>query len=115
MNRTRKPTFLGQEADPLVDLDTIQPIPNALQTAASNLNEIGNQTGFNVRHSGEGGQVEPPQTYFDARSLRKSARTAQLNIAIKPKTKERFWTFAVEQGVTVGEDALLLLLDKAGA
>lgn len=113
MSRTRKSTFSGQDADPLQAVEAAQPSSKAVKPEQAKMHAIGQETGFSARHATEESQATS-QKAFDARSLRKSSRTSQLNIAIQPATKDRFWKFAIDQGVTTGEDALLNLLDRAG-
>ncbi|MFB2553777.1 hypothetical protein [Ensifer soli] len=48
---------------------------------------------------------------FDARSLRRSNRTAKLNIATSEETRQRFWMLAQRIGLTSGEETLIVLLD----
>ncbi len=63
------------------------------------------ETGFTTRHA----PPAPPKV--DGRSLRSSNRTTQLNIAVSPETKERFWSLAQAAGVQTGEDFLKRLMD----
>ena len=52
-----------------------------------------------------------PQARIDGRKLRATNRTTQLNIAVHPDTKDRFWTLAHAAGAQTGEDFLKRLLD----
>ncbi|PIW31131.1 MAG: hypothetical protein COW30_00400 [Rhodospirillales bacterium CG15_BIG_FIL_POST_REV_8_21_14_020_66_15] len=52
-----------------------------------------------------------PQARIDGRRLRATNRTTQLNIAVHPDTKDRFWTLAHAAGAQTGEDFLKRLLD----
>ncbi len=63
------------------------------------------ETGFTTRHA------TPAQPKVDGRSLRSTNRTTQLNIAVSPETKERFWSLAQAAGVQTGEDFLKRLMD----
>lgn len=63
------------------------------------------ETGFTTRHA------PPPAPKIDGRSLRASNRTAQLNIAVSPQTKDRFWRLAQTAGAQTGEDFLNRLMD----
>ncbi len=114
MNRIRPTTFEAVDEDPLADLAQVEPVPVHRSPASDKVREIADEVGFTARH-GRAERVveEQPQATFDARSLRKTGRSSQLNIAIKPGTKDRFWRFAMEQGFVAGEDALLALLDSA--
>lgn len=67
--------------------------------------------GFTSREGRAKEQTTANSPLFDARSLNKSNRTVQINIAVSPATKNRFWQFAHEGGHRVGEEALLELLD----
>jgi hypothetical protein len=73
---------------------------------------IGLDAGFTARHA-----PDPPTVKvdtlpaFDARSLRRSNRTAQLGIAVRPETKDRFWRVAQQLGVQSGEEVLEALLN----
>ncbi len=62
-------------------------------------------SGFTTRHA------RPPEPVLDGRSFNPTSRTAQLNIAVTPETRARFWSLAREAGVRAGEEFLLLLLD----
>ena len=46
----------------------------------------------------------------DGRTLRKTGRTSQLNISVKPETKSKFWETAHAYGFSNGESFLLELL-----
>ncbi|MEX5514945.1 hypothetical protein [Pseudophaeobacter sp. 1A09344] len=114
MNRIRPTTFETVEDDPLADLAQIEPVPVRQIPASDKVRKIADEAGFTARHGkAERDVEEQAQATFDARSLRKTGRSSQLNIAIKPGTKDRFWSFAIEQGFVAGEDALLALLDSA--
>lgn len=114
MNRIRPTTFEIVDDDPLQELDKIQPVPIQRTPATNKVREIADEAGFTARHGEARGQDEEPiQATFDARSLRRTGRSAQLNIALKPQTKDRFWRFAQKQGYTAGEEALLALLKKS--
>jgi len=63
------------------------------------------ESGFTTRHA-----TSAPSK-VDGRSLRSTNRTAQLNIAVSPETKERFWSLAQAAGVQTGEDFLKRLMD----
>ncbi|WP_371864770.1 hypothetical protein, partial [Iodidimonas gelatinilytica] len=52
-----------------------------------------------------------PLARIDGRRLRATNRTTQLNIAVHPDTKDRFWTLAHAAGAQTGEDFLKRLLD----
>ena len=88
--------FKPRTTPPITDLDSVK---QAAETA-----------GFKTRHAdpeGEGSQHKS----FDARSLRKSNKTAKLNIALSEANRERFWTLAQHLGCTGGEETLVALMD----
>jgi hypothetical protein len=71
---------------------------------------IGQDAGFLTRHSPQTSTSSVSNPTFDARSLRRSNRTAQLGIAVRPETKDRFWRVAQQLGVQSGEEVLEALL-----
>lgn len=114
MNRIRPTTFEAVDDDPLLELEKIRPVPVQQTPATNKVREIADEAGFTARHGEARGQIEEAvQATFDARSLRRTGRTSQLNIALKPQTKDRFWRYAQKQGYTAGEEALLALLKKS--
>lgn len=114
MSRTRQPTFKSDGIDPREAIEKAKPKSKPSNAEEAKIREISKATGFNSRLAFEAVTEPKTQPTFDARSLRKSSRTAQLNIAIQPETKDRFWQFAVQNLFTTGEDALLKLLERAG-
>ena len=64
--------------------------------------EIAHQEGFTTRQ---------PVKKIDGRTLRRTNRKAQLNMAVNVTTKDRFWSKAHERDFKVGEDFLNHLLD----
>ncbi|TRD15464.1 stability/partitioning determinant [Palleronia caenipelagi] len=52
-----------------------------------------------------------PEAKIDGRSLRATGRKAQLNMAVKPATKDRFWSMAQAHGFTAGEEFLLAMME----
>ncbi|WP_192966893.1 hypothetical protein [Phycobacter azelaicus] len=105
MSRERPKTF-GAHGDPLDKVSEMKPLRRENKSSNRQMQEIANDVGFTSR------EVKG-MAAFDARSLRATNRTAQLNISVKTETKTRFWRYAQENGFTVGEDALLHLLKKA--
>ncbi|MEO1109814.1 MAG: hypothetical protein AAFX90_18020 [Pseudomonadota bacterium] len=71
--------------------------------------------GFKTRHAAKpaSSNKAKPEPKFDARSLRRTNRTAKLNIAVTEETKTRFWTLAQDLGKTIGEEALIEMMDLA--
>lgn len=107
MSRERPPTFsFDPEHDALDKVRNLKPRPVQRTLPKEEARRVAEESGFSARDTGSAGQ-------FDARSLRRTNRTAQLNISVTTETKTRFWRFAKEQGFTAGEDALLALLDTA--
>jgi hypothetical protein len=91
-------------------LDNFSPLPSKPRDNPEIAQLIGEDSGFTTRH----GQNAPPvQNTFDARSLRKSKRTAQLGIAVRPETKDRFWKIAQDLELQSGEEVLEFLLSAA--
>ncbi|WP_061978980.1 MULTISPECIES: hypothetical protein [unclassified Aureimonas] len=56
-------------------------------------------------------KAEPTKEAFDARALRRSNRTAKLNIATSPEVRERFWRLAQQHDLLSGEEMLVALMD----
>lgn len=107
MSRERPPTFsFAQEHDALDNLQNLKPQPVRRDPPKAETRRLAEESGFSTREVGSEG-------LFDARSLRKTNRTAQLNISVAPETKNRFWQFAQERGFMAGEDALMALLEVA--
>ncbi len=79
----------------------IQPPASSMEPAERTAEE----TGFTTRHAA------PSPAKIDGRSLRSSNRTTQLNIAVSPGTRERFWRLAQAAGLQTGEDFLNRLMD----
>ena len=89
-------------------IDDVTTQPKKKKPAAATVSQIAKdaakETGFSQRATG-------PKV--DGRTLRATGRSAQLNMSVKPETRERFWQFAHAHGFTAGEDALLHLLKIA--
>ena len=99
----------------LPDLSAFKPRQNA--PAAVNpddVREAAEAAGFKTRHGSAFStqKLEPASVPFDARSLRRTGRTAKLNIATRETTRERFWQLAQQMELTVGEDVLIVLMDN---
>lgn len=115
MKRDRAKLFESNSNDPLLKVGQAKPNMNLPSHDGAKVREIARETGFSSRLEPDPSGKTAEAGTFDARSLRKSGRSAQLNIAIKPTTKDRFWRYAVAQGFSTGEDALLSLLEAAGS
>ena len=64
---------------------------------------VGEASGFTTKHA------RKPKK-LDGRSLKKSARTHQFNVRLKPQTAERFWAGAKAAGFEYADDFLEYLL-----
>lgn len=109
MTRERPKTF-APAADPLSNLADFQPKIVRAKPDLKEAEKVAAESGFTARQ-GQGAPA-PEKKVIDARSLRKTARTTQLNISVSPGTKEKFWDYAMAQDCETGEDALLMLLDR---
>lgn len=93
----------------LPDVSSFEPRAKAPVTNRDEVKSAAESAGFHTRHA--------PQKHmtagsgFDARTLRRSDRTAKLNIAIRPETRERFWSLAQQAHLSSGEDVLCVLMD----
>ncbi|APF36423.1 hypothetical protein BOQ54_03085 [Chelatococcus daeguensis] len=86
---------------PPLNLDAFKPTPVADPAPAR---QVAEELGFTTR--------EGAVAVADARMYRRpTPRTAQLNVAIRPAVKERFWKLAYELEVASGEELLIRLLD----
>lgn len=110
MTRERPNTFVPA-GDPLDNVSEFQPRIVRPTTDPKEAEKVAAEIGFTAREA-KGAQEAPTQKIIDARSLRKTSRTAQLNISVSPGTKERFWQFAIADRHETGEQALLALLDR---
>lgn len=98
----------------LPDVSAFKPRAKAPESDRSEIKEVAERAGFTARHSPQA--ATPPkapaaEATFDARSLRRSNRTAKLNIATSEDTRRRFWELAQRMGITVGEDVLVAMMD----
>lgn len=109
MTRQRPKTF-ESKADPLDNVADFQPTVVRPKPDLTEAEKAAKASGFTAREGQ--GTPTPEKRPIDARSLRKTNRTAQLNISVSPETKGRFWQFAVENDCQTGEAALLFLLDS---
>lgn len=107
MTRTRPNTFATLTDDPLENVSAFQPRTDKLAVPHDEARRIAEANGFTAR------TTQAPSPKVDGRSLRSRGRTGQLNISVKPETKDAFWRFASAHGYEAGEDALLALLDLA--
>lgn len=107
MTRERTATFeQPQEHDALDKVRHIKPQASKRDTSDLETRRLAEASGFSARVAVAAGTI-------DARSLRRTNRTVQLNLSVTTDTKNRFWAFAHENGFSVGEEALLELLKQA--
>ncbi len=101
----------------LGDMTSFKPrtAPPADTTEA--VKEVAERNNFTTRHAPAKPKqaAEPVPATFDARSLRRSNRTAKLNIATTEANRERFWTLAQPMGITSGDAALAAMMDALEA
>lgn len=98
----------------LPDLSDFKPRQNAPASVNSeDVRQAAEAAGFKTRHgtASAAQKTEPGRPPFDARSLRRTGRTAKLNIATREETRERFWQLAQQMGLTVGEEVLITLME----
>lgn len=67
---------------------------------------ISEEAGFTTSHAPKA--PEPPKR--DGRRLKKSERTTQFNVRLKPQNAERFWAGAEKEGYEYADDFLNHLL-----
>lgn len=85
------------------------------------IERMAEQAGFSTRHApmpvpqkAEPAASKPKKLkMIDGRRRRKSTKTAQLNIAVAPEDKNRFWELADQLDIEAGGDVLSYLLDLA--
>lgn len=90
----------GLDFGDLDDFKPKEPKPAVKEVAK----KIAQEEGFTSR--------QPAKPKIDGRSLRATGRNAQLNMAVKQETKDRFWQMAQEEGFSTGEDFLIDLMNK---
>lgn len=70
---------------------------------------ISEEAGFTTSHAPKAPEV-PEQPKRDGRRLKKSARTTQFNVRLKPQNAERFWAGAEREDYEYADDFLNHLL-----
>ena len=97
----------------LPDVSAFKPRAKAPESDRTEIKEVAERAGFTARHSPQAAPPKAPasEATFDARSLRRSNRTAKLNIATSEDTRRRFWVLAQRMGITAGEDVLVAMMD----
>jgi len=100
------------------DFSAFKPRAQAHPESVEPARQSADISGFTTRHAAvqpptpqPAPQPVTPQPRIDGRRLRATNRTTQLNIAVHPDTKDRFWTLAHAAGAQTGEDFLKRLLD----
>ncbi|MBF0248347.1 MAG: hypothetical protein HQL36_09805 [Alphaproteobacteria bacterium] len=101
MSDDRKRGGLDMTGD-TAEFTAFKPRPSVAPDSLEPARQSADASGFTARHA-------KPQ--IDGRKLRASRRTAQLNIAVHPDTKDRFWFLAHATGANSGEEFLQRLLD----
>ena len=110
MTRQRANLFQQDEKEGDLDLAEFAPRPSPLNDPPGALRAAGEVGGFRTRHA-----VEPttlPEEPRDGRSLRRTGRSAQFNIAVTPEAKARFWKLARAAGVRAGGEFFEQLLNE---
>lgn len=93
----------------LPDISDFQPRATSPGTNEGEIKKVAEQNGFTTRHAKTAtGPVAPG---FDARSLRRTNRTAKLNIATTEQNRERFWSLAQRMGIRSGDSLLSAMMD----
>lgn len=97
----------------LPDLSDFSARSRPLAADPEEIRQAAESAGFKTRHSDDPAPTPSPSAgpVFDARSLRRTNRTAKLNIATSPENRERFWTLAQAAGIISGEDVLVAMMD----
>lgn len=99
----------------LPDLSGFAPRSQPPVADPEEIRQVAESAGFKTRHSDDPTPARAPSPsagpVFDARSLRRTNRTAKLNIATSPENRERFWTLAQAAGIISGEDVLVAMMD----
>lgn len=105
----KRPTFeIQTETDVLDTVSTRQASPTKKTDTVTDISHVAEEAGFGTRQL-----PKVREDIIDARSLRKTNRSAQLNISVRPETRNAFWKYAQANGFFSGEDALLSLLEKS--
>ena len=83
-----------------LNLDRFTPKPApAIDSKA--VEEISEEAGFTTKHA-----KKPIIKKRDGRRLKKSTRTSQFNVRLKPETADRFWGGAEKQDMEYADDFL---------
>jgi len=93
---------------PKMDLDKFQPKP-AHEIDQSIADKITQEEGFTTGHGKT--RASSNQQKRDGRRLKKSQRTTQFNVRLKPSNADRFWAGAEAEEMEYADDFLAHLLD----
>ena len=112
MTRQRANLSLQEDAEAKGDLDLAGFAPRQARRndPPDALRQAGEAGGFRTRHAVPP-PATPPQEPRDGRSLRRTGRSAQFNIAVTPEAKARFWQLAQEAGARAGGEFFEQLLN----
>lgn len=69
---------------------------------------ISAETGFTTKHAKT---AHKPPKKRDGRTLKKSPRTTQFNVRLRPEMAEKFWAGAEKEGLEYADDFLAHLLE----
>lgn len=96
-----------------LDIPDFQPRSKPPVVDKAEVRQAAERSGFTARHANPPASVAP-QT-FDARSLRRTGKTAKLNIAVTEEVRQRFWTLAQNIGTSDGQEALVAMMNAIEA
>jgi len=94
----------------LPDITSFKPRADRPAPVNDEIKQVAEKAGFRTRHAAEQ-KPAPVVNSFDARALRRTGRTAKLNIATTPEARERFWRLAQDHGLVSGEEVLVAMMD----
>jgi hypothetical protein len=95
-------------AKPKLNLDRFAP-KKPPEVDAKVVETVSKEAGFTTSHAPKEPETpEPPK--MDGRRLKKSNRTTQFNVRLKPQNAERFWAGAEREGYEYADDFLAHLL-----
>ncbi len=93
-----------------IDIPDFKPrAPKAAMPDPAEIRTVAERNGFTTQHATPPAPA-PAAPFVDARSLRRTNRTAKLNIATTEDTRNRFWAMAHRLGSTSGEEVLLQMM-----
>lgn len=94
----------AEESKTTLNLERFSP-KKAQAVDAKTIKAISEKSGFTTKHA-------KPKIKPDGRRLKKSLRTSQFNVRLKPETAERFWLGAEKLGLEYADDFLEHLLNS---